>query len=121
MAQKSPLDAYRSQEKFSKEDIQNSFEDEECLKFQNEMWQTLEKDPLFRPTEKEITGQLSMEEYRHITHLRAKKYAGYKFYTFDKIMEHPLIPSYTDIQSGNMAWEIGGRTALNSNVSTNLQ
>ena len=94
MAEKSPLDAYRSKGKFTKEDVQNYFEDKECLKFQKKMWQTMEKDPLFRPSKKEIVGELSMEEYRHITHLRAKKYADYKFYNLEDMLKHPLIPTY---------------------------
>ncbi len=116
MSSLEPLDVYRKQANYGVTDIQNYFEDEDCVRLKKEMFDTLEKDPLFRPSEDEITGQMSLDAYRHLSHLRMKKWVDYEFVTDEKMMQYPLLNALLALDLGSISWEILARNGLSANV-----
>eukprot|EP00794_Sanderia_malayensis_P014289 gene14289-15776_t len=116
MSSSGPLDVYRNQAKYGIEDIQDYFEDQESLKLIKEMWNTLEKDPLFHMTEEEVTGQMPLDKYRHLCHLRTKKWTAYRFQTPETTMMHPLSAAYFTISLGVLSWELLARHGLSATM-----
>ena len=113
-----PLDAYRKDATFNVDEMLSYYQDVKCLEIRNNILKTLEKDPLFRISEKELTGQLPVTEIRHLTHLRMKKFLDYKFTTPEMMLEYPLLSAYAAIELGMLGygWGLNARLALNRSV-----
>lgn len=103
-------------------DLQDFLEDRNCRDLLNKIFGTLENDPLFRVSEEEITGQMSIDEMRHLAHLRMKKWLEYRFVTVEMAMENPLIKAYVEMNAGMLGygWGILARNGLNANVCVQL-
>ena len=99
-------------------EIHAFFEDMHCKKLIDHALKTLEKDPLFHASEKELTGQLPLEEIRHLTHLRMKKLVTYNFTPLEMIMENPLLGAYVTAYIGMLSYGFGliARNALSFGV-----
>ncbi|XP_070572098.1 peroxisomal acyl-coenzyme A oxidase 3-like [Ptychodera flava] len=81
-----PLDLYRQKASFDWKAMTMFLEGEDILRFQNYVFDTLEKDPLFaRPLE-----DLSLEQKREITFLRMKRLTEYDFVPDSELMANPM-------------------------------
>ena len=112
-----PLDRYRNKASCSVEDLQNHFDDEKSIAMRNRIWNTLERDPLFSTTEDEISGEMSLDEYRKLSHLRAKKICEHQFVTIENFMQHPLVGSALHNAVGMFNWDCITRYLLHLTVS----
>ena len=118
MAEKAgPLDAYRRKSSIRIEELQDYFEEKGCLQFVKDCLAVLEKDPLFRQSEQEISRQMPLNEFRHLCDLRANKFTEYNFITLEKAMENPFLMEYLYFAMGMHSWEMLARVGLNSSVS----
>ncbi len=113
---RSPLDAYRRQAKFTVEQIQDHFDDKQCIEMRNKIWNTLQNDPLFSSTEEELTGQMPLDKQRHLAHLRAKKLCDYQFVTIEDMLDNPLVGSVLNNAVGMFDWNCITRYLLHLTV-----
>ena len=106
------------QETFPINEMNEFLEDMNCKKFVDGLLETLAKDPLFQVSEKELTGQMPLEDYRHLTHLRAKKWLQYNFLTAEMMMENPMLSAYVQTICGmfGFGWSVLARFGLNAGV-----
>ena len=111
-----PLDEYRKQSSFGISDIQSHFDDEQCSALRSKIWETLEKDPLFKSSDEEISGEMELDKYRHLTHLRAKKICQHQFVTIDMMLENPLVGSVINNAVGMFNWDCITRYLLHLTV-----
>lgn len=72
---KGPLDEYRRNSRFNWKDLKLVFEDAEQLKLKQHVWNTLEKDPIFRKPETET----ETEETKRRTAIQFHQYCKYNF------------------------------------------
>ena len=112
-----PLDRYRNTSSCTIEDLQNHFDDKKSIEMRKRIWYTLEKDPLFQTTEDEVTGEISLDDYRKLSHLRAKKLCQYQFVAIDKFLENPIIGSALHNAVGMFNWDCITRYLLHLTVS----
>ena len=115
-----PLDEYRKQSSFGISDIQSHFDDEQCLSLQRKIWETLEKDPLFKSSDEEISGEMELDKYRHLTHLRAKRICQHQFVTIDMMLQNPLFGSVFNNAVGMFNWDCITRYVLHLTVRSVL-
>eukprot|EP00112_Aurelia_sp_Birch-Aquarium-sp1_P007737 Seg1845.7 transcript_id=Seg1845.7/GoldUCD/mRNA.D3Y31 product="Peroxisomal acyl-coenzyme A oxidase 3" protein_id=Seg1845.7/GoldUCD/D3Y31 len=117
-----PLDAYRKDATFNVDKMLSYFQDTDCLEIRNNIFKTLEKDPLFKISEKELTGQLPVDEVRHLTHLRMKKFIDYKFTTPEMMLEYPLLNAYVGMEMGMLGygWGLTARMGLNRGMFSSV-
>ena len=103
---------------FEISEIQEFFEDMQCKKLLDNVFKTLEKDPLFHASEKELTGQLPLSDLGHLTHMRMKKFLDYRFATMEMFMENPVLGAYVPTNLGMLGygWGLIARHALNVSV-----
>ena len=82
------------------------------LYFQNKIWTSLEKDPLFaRSQESE-----SLERIRELAFLRVKKLYEYDFLTSNELFLNPLKHQMQTEALGMFDWSMAARHMLNSEV-----
>ena len=103
---------------FKIHEIHEFFEELHCKRLIDNALETLEKDPLFHASEKELTGELPLEELRHLNHMRMKKLLKYNFTPLEVIMENPLLGAYVTAYVGMLSYGFGviARNALNFGV-----
>eukprot|EP00794_Sanderia_malayensis_P014290 gene14290-15777_t len=100
------LDVYRKQASITIEDIQDHFDDKQCIAMRNKIWSTLENDPLFNSrSEEEVTGQLSLDEVRHLSQLRARKLCQYEFVKADDMIQNPLVGAVLNNSIAMYDWD----------------
>ena len=111
-----------SHEALKIQEIQEAFEDMHCKRLLDNAFETLEKDPFFHASEKELTGELPVDELRHLAHLRMKRLLKYNFVTAEMLMENPLLGAYFPLNLGSLGygWGVLARVALNGGVCTFL-
>ena len=99
-------------------EIHEAFEDMHCKQLLDKVLETLEKDPFFHASEKELTGELPVDELRHLAHLRMKRLLKYNFVTAEMLMEKPLLGAYFPLNLGLLGygWGVRLRAGLNSDV-----
>ena len=112
-----PLDAYRNAASCSIQDLQSHFDDEKCIAMRKRIYETLEKDPLFKTTEEEVTGEMSLDAYRRLSHLRAKRLCQYQFVNIENFFEYPLVGSVLHNAVGMFNWDCITRYLLHLTVS----
>lgn len=115
-----PLDSYRNKASCTIDDLQSHFDEKECIEMRNRIWKTLEKDPLFKVTEEEASGELSLDEYRRLTHLRSKRICQYQFVTIENYMQYPLVGSVLNNAIGMFNWDCITRYLIHLTVSPYL-
>ena len=113
-----PLDAYRKQASFTVEAIQNFYDDQQCRELRTRIWSTLEKDPLFRATEEEVSGEMPLDAYRHLMHLRAKKVCQHQFITAELVIANPMIGQVLNNSIGMFNWDCILRYLIHLTVSS---
>ena len=113
-----PLDRYRNKASCTIEDLQSHFDDEKSAEMRKKIWETLEKDPLFETTEDEISGEISLDDYRRLSHLRAKKICQHQFVTIENFLEFPLTGSALHNAVGMFNWDCVTRYLLHLTVSS---
>ena len=99
-------------------EIHEAFEDMQCKQLLDNILETLEKDPFFHASEKELTGELPVDDLRRLAHLRMKRLLKYNFVTAEMLMEKPLLGAYFPLNLGLLGygWGVLARVALNSGV-----
>ena len=112
-----PLDGYRNKASCTVEELQSHFDDEKSMEMRKNVWDTLEKDPLFTTTEDERSGEMLLDDYRRLSHLRAKKLCQYQFVTVEKFLESPLSGSALHNAVGMYNWDCITRYLLHLTVS----
>ena len=103
---------------FNMHEMDTFLEDMFCKDLCDKIWKTLQKDPLFQCSEKELTGQMSTEEIQHLNHLRLKRLLEYNFVDAELFIEHPLLAAYVSkcIGMAKYGWGLNARLGLNSSV-----
>jgi len=82
----SALDEYRRKCTFNVRALTELIDGgQELREFKESVWETLRKDPLFRPPLKDMT----LSDLREITFKRVKRLAEYGFITDDELIECP--------------------------------
>lgn len=108
-----PLNEYRRKASFNWKDMVLFLDDEEIVAFKNQIFSTLENDPLFyrQPGE-----DLPLEKYRELTFLRCKKIFEYDFLTFEATMEKPQKLFFLINCLGMYDWSLAAKYFLNTQV-----
>ncbi|XP_065054901.1 peroxisomal acyl-coenzyme A oxidase 3-like [Rhopilema esculentum] len=103
---------------FNIHEMHTFLEDMFCKDLLDQIWRTLQKDPLFQCSEKELTGQMSMEEIQHLEHLRLKRLLEYNFVDAELFIEHPLLATYAPMCFGmaKYGWGLSARLGLNGSM-----
>jgi len=114
-----PLDGYRNKASCTVEELQSHFDDEKSMEMRKNVWDTLEKDPLFTTTEDERSGEMLLDDYRRLSHLRAKKLCQYQFVTVEKFLESPLSGSALHNAVGMYNWDCITRYLLHLTMFAN--
>ena len=112
-----PLDRYRNRASCTVEELQSHFDDEKSIEMSKMIWDTLAKDPLFKTTEDERSGEMLLDDYRRLSHLRAKKICQYQFVTVEKLLECPLSGSAFQNAVGMYNWDCITRYLIHLTVS----
>ena len=112
-----PLDGYRNKASCTVEELQGHFDDEKSIRMSKMVWDTLEKDPLFTTTEDERSREMLLDDYRRLSHLKAKKLCQYQFVTVEKLLESPLSGSTFQNTIGMYNWDCITRYLLHLTVS----
>ncbi|KAL5015831.1 hypothetical protein ScPMuIL_005420 [Solemya velum] len=81
-----PLDEFRKKASFDWKRMRLFLEGEEILRFKNEIYTTLENDPVFAHS----IGTLSLEEQRERTFRRCKRLFEHDFLTDKEMFENPM-------------------------------
>lgn len=81
--------------------------------FQNKVWSTLEKDPLFSRG----FGTPSLEEQRKLSFQRVCKVYEYDFLPDDELFRSPVKHQVLTNCLGSYDWTIAAKISLNSEVS----
>ena len=113
----SNLNLYRNKASFFKKELQEFVDDVECVRFREVIYNTLEKDPLFHLRDEEITGEMSLDEYRMLTHQRAKRLVEYEFLTEELVINNPLLGPTFNNAVGMLNWCCVTRYLLHWTVS----
>lgn len=104
-----PLDEYRKRASFDWKKMKMFYYAEDILRFQNKIWTTLEKDPLFsKPMETP-----TMEDYREATFLRCKRLFEYNLITDEEIFSNPLKHKMFTDCVGMYDWSLSAKFLLN--------
>lgn len=112
-----PLDCYRKQATFDWFQMKLFIEGgEDVVRFKQNIWKTLEKDPLFDRTN---DAELSFDERRQLTMKRCTRLAEYNFLTDDELMENPLLAQACNDTIGAFDWSLSSKYFLNRQVSEN--
>nr|XP_002731777.1 PREDICTED: peroxisomal acyl-coenzyme A oxidase 3-like [Saccoglossus kowalevskii] len=82
-----PIDKYRKSATFDWKQMKMFLEGEDCIRYQNEIWDLLEKDPLFARS----VGTVSVNEMRMLVFQRVKRLSEYYFLTQEKLLENPMV------------------------------
>lgn len=109
-----PLDSYREHASFDWFQMKVFLDGgEDVVRFQHNMWKTMEKDPLF---DRVNDWKLSMDERRRVTMKRCKRIAEYNFLTDDDIMAAPLLVQAFGDALGIYDWSLSTKFTLNTSV-----
>lgn len=112
-----PLDCYRKQASFDWLQMKVFVEGgEDVLIFKQNIWKTLEKDPLF---DRANDSKLSFDERRKLTMKRCTRLAEYNFLTDDELMANPLLAQAFTDSVGSYDWSMSSKYLLNKSVSIN--
>lgn len=112
-----PLDCYRKQASFDWLQMKVFVEGgEDVLIFKQNIWKTLEKDPLF---DRANDSKLSFDERRKLTMKRCARLAEYNFLTDDELMANPLLAQAFTDSVGSYDWSMSSKYLLNKSVSFN--
>lgn len=107
-----PLDDYRKKATFDWYEMKRFMEGEDVLDFKENIWSTLEKDPLFqRKVEK-----LSIDEQRRLTFLRVKRLVEYDFLSEEEILENPMKACGIHDALGSYNWSLMAKMLLHNLV-----
>ncbi|KAM4709892.1 peroxisomal acyl-coenzyme A oxidase 3 isoform 1-T2 [Discoglossus pictus] len=108
-----PLSEYRRKASFNWKEMVMHLDDEDLVAFKNNIFTTLENDPLFyrQPGE-----ELSLEKYRELTFRRCKRIFEYDFLTFQDTMEKPQKILALISCLGMYDWSLGAKYFLNTQV-----
>ena len=109
-----PLDSYREHASFDWFQMKVFLDGgEDVVRFQHNMWKTMEKDPLF---DRVNDWKLSMDERRRVTMKRCKRIAEYNFLTEGDIMAAPLLVQAFSDALGIYDWSLSTKFTLNTTV-----
>nr|XP_003224212.1 PREDICTED: peroxisomal acyl-coenzyme A oxidase 3 [Anolis carolinensis] len=110
---KGPLCAYRKKASFNWKEMALFIEGEDLISFKNEIFSTLENDPLFA----RLAGEeLSLEKYRELTFLRCRRLFEYDFLRLEEFVEKPLKLVALITSLGMYDWSLGAKYLLNTQV-----
>ena len=111
-----PLDSYRKHASFDWFEMKVFLDGgEDIVRFQHNVWKTLEKDPVFNRTN---DWKLTLDERRRITMQRCRRIAEYNFLTDNDVMSRPLLVQSFGDALGSFDWSIFAKYSLNGSVST---
>lgn len=106
-----PLDIYRKHASFDWFQMKIFVDGgEDVVRFQYNMWKTMEKDPLFDRTN---DWKLSMDERRRVTMKRCKRISEYNFLTDNDVMARPLLVQVFGDALGMYDWSLSTKVTLN--------
>lgn len=109
-----PLDRYREHASFDWFQMKVFLDGgEDVVRFQHNMWKTMEKDSLF---DRVNDWKLSMDERRRVTMKRCKRIAEYNFLTDDDIMAAPLLVQAFGDALGMYDWSLSTKFTLNTTM-----
>ena len=112
-----PLDSYRKQASFEWFEMKVFLEGgEDISRFKLNIWNTLEKDPLF---DRVNDHNLSFDERRKLTMKRCTRLAEYNFLTDDELMANPLLAQAFNDSIGAYDWSLSSKYLLNRQVGVN--
>ena len=110
-----PLDVYRKQATFNCNEMKVFLDGgEDLVEFKEEIWRTIEKDPLFR---RDDDYKLSFDELRRITMKRCQKVFEYNFLTEDDVLSNPMKAQVFVDALGAYDWSTSAKYMLNRTVT----
>ena len=110
-----PLDCYRKKASFDWFELKVFMEGgEDVVRFKQNIWQTLEKDPLF---DRKNDIRLSFSERRELTMKRCNRLVDHDFISDDVIMANPLFAQACIDAVGAYDWSLSAKYLLNRQVS----
>ena len=110
-----PLDCYRKQASFDWFQMKVFIDGgEDVVRFKQNIWKTLEKDPLFDRTN---DSKLSFDERRRLTMKRCIRLAEYNFLTDNQVMGNPMLAQAINDTLGAYDWSMSAKYLLNRTVS----
>lgn len=113
-----PLDSYRKQASFEWFEMKVFLEGgEDISRFKLNIWNTLEKDPLF---DRVNDHNLSFDERRKLTMKRCTRLAEYNFLTDDELMANPLLAQAFNDSIGAYDWSLSSKYLLNRQMFAHL-
>ncbi|KAJ7387267.1 acyl-Coenzyme A oxidase [Desmophyllum pertusum] len=109
-----PLDSYRKHASFDWFQMKVFLDGgEDVVRFKNNVWKTMEKDPLFNRANE---GKLTMDERRQLTMKRCRRIAEYNFLSDNEVMGRPLLfQVFSDIL-GSFDWSMSAKYSLNASM-----
>ena len=109
-----PLDSYRKHASFDWFQMKVFLDGgEDVVRFKNNVWKTMEKDPLFnRANERKLT----MDERRQLTMKRCRRIAEYNFLSDSEVMGRPLLFQVFNDILGSFDWSMSAKYSLNASV-----
>ena len=109
-----PLDEWRRQASFNYREMRSFVEGgDEFVEYKQQIWRTLEKDPLFDKTN---DRKLSMDENRRLTMKRLKRLYEYEFLTQEEFFESPMKSKAYNNAIGAYDWSLSAKQSLNGQV-----
>ena len=108
-----PLDAYRKNATFDWYDMKRFIEGEDILEFKEQIWSTMEKDPLFQRTKQ----RLSMEEKRRLNLIRLKRMVEYDFLSDEAMIQNPMKIYGINDAMGSYNWGLMAKMMLQYQVT----
>ncbi len=80
------------------------------IAFQDKVWNTMKKDPLFRQPLLEL--ELTREEMRELAFRQVKRLIEYQFLTNEEMMANPVLIGEFANLVGAYDWSVGAKYAL---------
>lgn len=115
--QPGPLDCYRKKASFDWFELKVFMEGgEDVVQFKQNVWKTLERDPLF---DRKNDIKLSLSERRQLTMKRCNRLVDYDFISDSVIMANPLLAQAFNDALGAYDWSLSAKYSLNRQVSFN--
>ncbi|XP_067034311.1 peroxisomal acyl-coenzyme A oxidase 3-like [Acropora muricata] len=116
--QPGPLDCYRKKASFDWFELKVFMEGgEDVVQFKQNVWKTLERDPLF---DRKNDIKLSLSERRQLTMKRCNRLVDYDFISDSVIMANPLLAQAFNDALGAYDWSLSAKYSLNRQMFARL-
>ncbi|XP_076992412.1 peroxisomal acyl-coenzyme A oxidase 3 [Tamandua tetradactyla] len=106
-----PLQAYRARASFSWKELLLFLEGEDMLRFKQNIFSALEKDPLFARSR---GADMSVEKYQELNFLRCKRVFEYDFLSLEETLRAPLKVRALICCLGAYDWSLASKYFLHS-------